>query len=604
MTFNIYFKKLVFISVFILLVTPFAGAQDDKPNTKYWIIFKDKGEYTPDMEIAPGSPAYNSGLALLNQRAIDRRRKVLPEDRLIDYADLPLDQQYVDQIKAMGIDIIAQSRWLNGVSAYLTKSQMEKVRGLDFVSHLRVVNKLISQEMFSIADESYYESLEYFAYRAYMDTSKSSHRLDYGKSLRQNEVVNVPPLHDMGVTGKGVLIASFDDGFGWKWHEALRGLLITQEYDFINKDRNTAPEENQKYKDSYDQGGHGTATLSSMAGYMPGKLIGPSFDSEIILAKTEYVSEEVPMEEDFWLEAAEWAEALGVDIITSSLIYKDYDDPYGANTYEYENYDGNTAITTIAGDRASYLGVVVVNAMGNYYQTATPSLGSAADGDTIISVGAITLDGDIAYFSSNGPTSDGRIKPEVVAPGVNVYVADMNKNYSDKYNHSNGTSFSTPITAGVIGLMLSAHPELTPMQVREALMNTASNTSSPNNLIGWGIVNAYDAALYFGMVWSNEAEFNTTASGQVEVSTYLASKTLIDPKTVRIFYSTGGNDFEEASLVLTEPKNDGNNSGKYSVVLEDVAPGSEIKYYFYAKDFNGDESFYPKGAPDKYMLSK
>ena len=572
---------------------------DETPDAKYWIIFKDKGQYKPGDKITPGSDAYETGKSLLSDRAIKRRLKVLDENNLIDYMDLPLDQQYVNGIQNMGVEIIAKSRWLNGVSAYLTESQVNKIKKLNYVDHLQIVNKMIKQDV-SMTEETYYDGLRSVEYIEPTDTNL--YKYDYGPSLKQNESVNVPKLHNMGVTGRGVLIASFDDGFEWKTHEALKNLLIIDEYDFINKDKNTAREKVQKYKDSFDQGGHGTATLSSMMGYAPGKLIGPAFDSQVLLAKTEYVSSEVPMEEDFWLEAAEWAEAYGVDVITSSLIYKDYDPPYDKNTYKYENYDGNTAITTIAGDRAAYLGIVVVNAMGNYYQTAIPSLGSAADGDSIISVGAVTTDGQIASFTSNGPTSDGRTKPDVVAPGVRVYVAAMSDKKEDGYRFSDGTSFSTPITAGVAALILSVHPELTPMQVRDALRNTASNPNNPNNITGWGVINAYDAALYYGMIWSNEPQYS---HADKTMSTYLASKDVIDPNSVKFYYKQDGSDeFTEVSMELIEPMNDGNNSGLYSATVDNLPMTGKFDYYFYAKTLNGDDSYYPYWAKDMYSAGQ
>lgn len=592
------FKSTV-LSVFLMFLTVNAFSQD--ANTKYWIIFKDKGNYKQTDKIAPGSEAYDVGKALLTERAIQRRLKVLSEENLIDYWDLPIEGKYVSNIEAMNIDLIAMSRWMNGVSAYLTDKQVEQIKKLDFVDHLRVVNKMIKQDIeitdIQSTNDTYYEGLTYF-----FAPQDDKYKYDYGNSLKQNVAVNVPKLHNMGVTGRGVLIASFDDGFEWKTHEALKNLSIIDEYDFINKDKNTAREKNQKHEDISSQGGHGTATLSSMSGFFPGKLIGPAFDSEIILAKTEYVKSEVPMEEDFWMEAAEWAEAYGTDIITSSLIYKDYDHPYDNNTYKYENYDGNTAITTIAGDRAAYLGVVVVNAMGNYYQTAIPSLGSAADGDSVFSIGAVTTDGEIASFTSNGPTSDGQIKPDLVAPGVDVYVASMDSKYENKYSYSNGTSFSTPITAGVVALILSVHPELTPMQVLDALKKTADNSSSPNNILGWGMVNAYDAALYHGMIWSNEPVFD--APGKT-MSTYLASGDLIDMGSVKLYYKEDGNDdFTEVSMKLVEPLNDGNNSGLYRANVDNVPSSGKFDYYFYAKTIGGKDAYYPFDAKDKYTAGK
>ncbi|MEO8209273.1 MAG: S8 family serine peptidase, partial [bacterium] len=464
-------KKILSILTFFILSSNVYSQEN--ADIKYWIFFKDKGEFKPGMQITKGSDAYEKGMALLNERAIKRRLKVLSEDNLIDFADLPLESEYVNGVINSGVKLNATSRWLNGVSAYMTKNQLSKVKALEYVSQIKVVNKLYKQEIKLIKNDKNNPD----------DSSKNIH--NYGNSFNQMNTVNVPKVHNLNITGKGVLIASFDDGFDWKNHEALKNLKIIDEYDFVNDDKNTFAERNQRYKDEDNQGAHGTATLSTMSGYKEGKIISPAFDSEILLAKTEYVPTETPMEEDFWLEAAEWAEAKGADIITSSLIYKKYDEPYENNSYDYEDYNGNTAITTIAADRSAYLGIVVCQAMGNYNQTTIPSLGSAADGDSIISVGAITFSGEPASFTSNGPTKDGRTKPDVVAPGVYVYAAVVEEisGNDSTYEYTNGTSFSTPITAGICALILSAHPELTPMQVRDALRNTASLSKNPNNIL-------------------------------------------------------------------------------------------------------------------------
>lgn len=562
----------------------------EKADTKYFVIFKDKGEFKPEDKIIPGDNAYETGKSILSERALNRRLKVLSEEELISFMDLPLDKSYVDGVKNSGVEIIAVSRWLNGVSAYLTSAQVKGLKDLEYVSQVITVNKLFMQ---SEENSHSYEQTT-------GDTTNNKY--DYGNSFKQMETVNVPKVHNLGITGKGVMIASFDDGFDWKNHEALRNLNVTGEYDFINDDENTFAEKNQKYEDSRSQGAHGTSTLSTMSGFKIGKLISPAFDSEILLAKTEYVTNETPMEEDFWLEAAEWSEAKGVDIVTSSLIYKKFDDPFGNNSYDYNDFNGRTALTSIAAARLAHLGVVVCQAMGNYEQTTIPSLGSAADADSIISVGAITNSGKPASFTSNGPTSDGRTKPDVVAPGVYVYnaVAEEISGNDSTYSYANGTSFSTPITAGICAMILSVHPELTPLQVRDAIRNTASLSGNPNNILGWGIVNAYDAILYNGPAWSNTPEFKVTGKG-TEVTTYLASKDLIDPVSVRFNYSMdGGSSYESIAMTFKEPNGDKNNSGKYSAVIENIPDLYKSKYFFSAVDYNGSKSVYPKEVSSSF----
>ena len=587
-------KKLyTFAFVFIISFSLYA---QDKPDTKYWLIFKDKGKFKYDEVISPGTEAYKVGSGLLTDRSIARRLKVLPEENLIDFGDLPLEQSYINEIEKLGIEIIAKSRWFNGVSAYLTKDQLEKVKKLDIVSQIKTVNKLYKQNITSLAPV---ECSEYYNDK-YFISKDPKNILNYGKSFDQMNQIDVPKVHNLGITGKGVLVASLDDGFNWKNHEALKDLKVLDEYDFVNKDDHTYSEQNQKYEDSYDQSGHGTATFSTMAGFKEGKLIGPAYNSEFLLCKTEYVASETPMEEDFWLEAAEWVESKGAEVITSSLVYKEFDKPYTENSYKYENFDGKTCITTLAGARATYLGIVVLNAMGNYMQTIVPSLGSAADGDSIISVGAVMNDGNIASFSSNGPTSDGRIKPDVCALGVYVYFAS--KERVNAYESGNGTSFSTPIMAGVCAMILSAHPELTPLQVREALRMTANNSSTPNNTYGWGLINAYNALLYYGMVWSNEATF-AKEDNKLKVSISLASKYLIDGNSVKIFYSKdNGKTFNEKVLNYVQGNEDGNKSGIYSTILNDVSPDDDLTYYFSAKNFNNEESFHPYYAKLKEQM--
>jgi len=587
--------------IFILLAFSASSYAQDNSIAKYWIIFKDKGVYKPDMIIEKESDAYNEGLSLLSDRAIQRRLKVLDENKLIDYADLPVNEVYIQNIKNLNIDIIAKSRWLNGVSAYLTEELVSNVLKTDYVDYLRIVDRMIRLEN---NEDSFEGNFKVKPNSSEQKINPTKNTYNYGESLEQMEIVNVPSLHNLNITGDGVLIANFDGGFYWREHEATKNMKVIDEYDFINKDTKAYNESNQKYYDRTDQASHGTSTLSAVGGFKSGKLISPAFNSEYIVCKTEYVPTETPMEEDFWLEAAEWVEQKGADIITSSLAYKIFDEPYSKNTYNYEDMNGKTAITSITATRCAYLGMVVVNAMGNNRQTAIPSVTSPGDADSIITVGAINNMKKIAGFSSNGPTSDGRTKPDVVAPGVGVFVAvsKFETENDSTYSFANGTSFSTPITAGIVALILSTHPELTPIQIRDALRNTASQSNNPDNIFGWGIINAYEAALYWGMIWSNKPEVSVTEN-DITIQIGLASRELINQEKVKITYTTDDRETkEEANLILIKDNNDGNKSGIYSVKLSGIPENTKLKYYFSAEDYQGNLSTFPRSRENSEIF--
>ena len=273
-----------------------------------------------------------------------------------------------------------------------------------------------------------------------------------------------------------------DAGFDNLAHEVFSSMNIIAKWDFVDGD-----------PDVSQGGSHGTSTLSCIGGFKEGKLVGPAFGATFILARTEDIYSETPVEEDNWIAALEWADSIGVDVTSTSLSYLDYDPPYPS--YTWEDMDGNTALITIAADLAVELGIFVVNSASNSgYNPSHNTLGAPADGDSVVAVGAVDGSGMRASFSSVGPTTDppGRIKPDLMAMGEGVYVARSSSPTS--YGYSNGTSFSCPILAGASALLLEVDPSLTPIQLRELLKNTASQTNSPDNLYGWGIINTYEAA--------------------------------------------------------------------------------------------------------------
>lgn len=278
-----------------------------------------------------------------------------------------------------------------------------------------------------------------------------------------------------------MLLCMLDTGF-YRHHEALNHLRILAEWDFVHGDSIT---ENQPGQDSLNQDEHGTITLSTVGGFKEGNLIGPAYGALFALAKTEWVPSETQIEEDWWTQGIEWADSLGAEVVSSSLGYTDW--------YTYEWMNGDSCVTTIAADIAASKGIVVCNAMGNQgnYQG---SIIAPADADSILAVGAVDSSGNLAGFSSIGPTYDGRTKPEVVAQGAATYCVWPYD--STSYLRASGTSLSTPLIAGVAALVRDAHPEWSAMKVREALLMSASQARSPDNHKGWGIPNALRAINY------------------------------------------------------------------------------------------------------------
>jgi len=439
----------------------------DQETKKVWIFFKDKG-FNDQINHEHSLKAM---AVKLTPRSLERRKKVLKGDNLFTFEDIPVFEDYVEQVKQIGVKIRTRSRWLNAISIEANSEQIEKIRDLSFVKEFKNVAAFKRNDPWKIQE---------MQSPPYLTKSVNSYNIDYGLSFDQLQNIRVPEVHQKGLSGKGVLICIMDAGFH-KDHEVFQHINIVAERDFIFNDDDTQIDPNNPF-DSSDS--HGTITWSNLAGFKEGKLIGPAFGADFLLAKTEYTISETRVEEDYWVAAAEWADSLGAQIISSSLGYLDW--------YTYEDLDGNTATITKAADRAVKLGIVVVTSAGNWRTTDWGHINPPADGDSVIAVGAFDFyTNEIAFFSSPGPTFDGRIKPEVCAGGANNYSAD-NRGISS-YLRAAGTSVSCPLVAGVAALVLEQHPNWTPMDVRNALMYTASQYEHPDNDLGWGVIDAYDA---------------------------------------------------------------------------------------------------------------
>lgn len=377
----------------------------------------------------------------------------------------------------------ATSKWLNAVSVRCPASDRDFLSSLSFVKKVRRVASSPKREIHfeamptMPADSGPAEKpSEYQLNMAPGDTSF------YGPTWRQLNLIQVPALHKEGVTGQGMFIGVLDTGFDLR-HQALKNTTVVAQWDFINWDSITAYEPGE---DSFDQHSHGTMILGEIGGYKPGVYMGAAYGAEFALAKTEYVPSETPVEEDYWVMGLEWLDSLGVDLVTSSLGYIDW--------YTYEDMDGNTAVTTVVADMAVANGLSIFNAMGNGGISSYPYAIAPADGDSVMSIGAVDSLGVLWPQSSRGPTYDGRIKPDVVAQGRSVYV--VNPYDTTSYGRASGTSCSTPLAAGACVLVLQKNPGWNPIMLREAVRSTATNASSPDTAIGWGIVRAQYASDY------------------------------------------------------------------------------------------------------------
>lgn len=431
-----------------------------------WVFFTDKGLFTEsDYE-----SALKQVTSELSER-VRRRREKMGLPNLANFRDLPVNRNYIKQVTALSSHHRTTSKWLNAVSVEAL------VSGLAEISQLPFVRKI--QEVARSRHTPVPDSIKEKRPSQGSPSSPNRYGLDYGSSLNQLQQINVPAVHDLGYDGSGIIICLLDTGFFLE-HEALEHIDLIAEWDFIFRDGNTANEE----ADSPSQQQHGTEVLSIVGGAMDGKLYGPAYRAGFLLAKTEDTRSETPVEEDYWVAGIEWGESMGADVVSSSVGYSDW--------YTYEEYDGNTALTTKAADIAAFNGIVVCNAMGNSGH-AVGSIVAPADADSIIACGAVDGNGMVAAFSSIGPTFDGRTKPEVVARGASTYAVLPSPLRTDGYAYLAGTSFSTPLVAGCAALVLQAHPDWTPMQVREALMMTASHANNPNNSYGWGIVDCLKA---------------------------------------------------------------------------------------------------------------
>ena len=424
---------------------------------KYWVQFKDK----------EGSPySINNPEEFLSERAIQRRSDY---NIAIDEYDIPVNPSYLKTISDIGATILHPSKWLNGVSIQ-TSSQyiVSAIEMLPFVVNVRALeNDDVKQQI----KEKTFFSNEYVEETVMMDD-----RSYYGAAYPQINQLNGIALHEMGYQGQGMWIGICDGGFDYvDRHEVFEDMYnsgrLLGTRDFVYKN-------GVVYTDS----SHGTSCLSLMAANIPNKYVGTAPLASYFLCRTEDVNSENVIEEYNWVSAAEFLDSLGVDVISTSLGYITFDDPRWDHVYE--DLDGETSVITIGSEIAASRGILSVVSAGNEGGSDFPYISVPADGNNTLTVGAVGADGQRAYFSSVGPTYDGRTKPDVMAHGYGVTVATPGEG---SYYDGSGTSYSCPVIAGMVACLWQANKYLPASAIRDALRQNSSSYSNPDNEYGYGI---------------------------------------------------------------------------------------------------------------------
>ena len=418
-----------------------------------WVYFKDK----PNAQSFIDNP-----LTMLTQRALDRRTA---QGISLNTNDTPIEQTYIDQVtSASGILVKAKSKWLNCLHIRGSQADINALTNLSFVDHIYFADNSLNSKVVVLN--------QFSPVNKQLDVQSS---FNYGNSINQISMLNGNLLHQANFTGTGKIIAVLDSGFTGvntiiPFNRMFDNGLFLGGYNYVAG--NT---------DVFSTHNHGTMTLSCMVGFVDGQLVGTAPDAGYYLFITEDVSGENPVEESFWVQAAEEADRLGADIISTSLGYFNYDNPNYSHTYS--QMTGNTAFASQGANIAFSKGMIVVASAGNSGGSADPYIGVPAEATNVLAVGAVDAARNYVSFSSIGPSFDGRVKPDVMAKGLNTTLS----NTSGVVTTASGTSFSCPVMAGMIASFWQAVPSLSNQQVVNFVKQSADRFSNPDNQYGYGI---------------------------------------------------------------------------------------------------------------------
>lgn len=450
--------------IILLLVFSFAQAFAQVAPNKYLLRFTDKAHTA--YELAKPEE-------FLTQRALERRSRF---GIAVDSTDLPIDQNYVQGVKNTGAKLIIQVKWINALLIETESSEvLDAIRNLSYVVDIDTVNKRVSA----------FKSIDKFALEQKSSEFKSGQGDEvYGNAFNQIDMINGIALHEAGFKGKGIVIGVLDAGFiNTDIRTIFKSLWdnnqILGSRNFVN------PSE-----DVFRYNSHGTSVLSIMGGQLPGLYLGSAPEADYWLLLTEETGSEALIEEYNWIAGAAFADSVGVDIINSSLGYTEFDNPI--YDHAYSDLDGNTTEVTKAADLAAAKGILVVNSAGNSGNDPWKYIIAPADGDSVLAVGAVGPDGIITTFSSYGFDWASQVKPNIVGQGGSTALTSIS---TDEIITGNGTSYSSPLIAGMMACLWQSKPFATNIELIHAVEESASRFSNPDYQYGHGIPDFFAAQL-------------------------------------------------------------------------------------------------------------
>lgn len=490
----------------ILLLFVFLSFYSFSQTEDAWLFLKDK----PKADVFLANPT-----SILSQRSLGRRTR---QSISLDEKDVPVDADYLKDIKATpNLIILGKSKWLNAVHVQATKNVIDgSLPNLPFVEKVEYANKNLNSGAKSIRKKKKRNHQNKFL--------KSNTDFIYGDTENQVKMLKADFLHKEGFTGDEMQIAIIDAGFPnvntlAAFQKIRDNNQILGGYNFADRNSNY-----------YTRHSHGTHVLSTIAGNLENEFVGTAPNAKFYLFISEIAETETVLEETLWVEAAERADSLGVDIINTSLGYTDFDN--SDHDYMYSDMDGKTTFISRGAEIGVSRGMILVNAAGNSGNTSWKYIGAPADAESVFSIGAVNAFQNIASFSSFGPTADNRVKPDVLAQGQGTAIINFSSGNSTT---SNGTSFSSPVMAGVIACFWQAFPNKTNFEIMDLIRAAADRFSNPTEQEGYGVPNF-------------EIAYNTVLS----LNNFDLMNFRVYPNPVKQFFTvlSNGSDLKEVSLKI------------------------------------------------------